>query len=203
MDDILAICICIAAIKLLRFSSLNQAFKSFVISVSTSTIVSIILHYVLPRSYNDYASELSSPLFITLPDLINNLFKKCSWLPVLDVIIPGVLLSYLRRYDENFHTGFGGVYTVIGNLSFILSTALWIILEALYPFSIPFSLVTYSFLFAVIILTSIKRNELKTLWEGRFNSDDRLSARFLKEERLTFGKMVSSDMIEGTKAKDD
>lgn len=164
MYDFLAICICVAGIKLLRFTSLKQALYSFIISVLSTTIISIILHYILPRSYNDYASELSSPLFITLPDLINNLFKKCSWLPVIDVIVPGVLLSYLRKYDENFHTGLGGVYTVVGNLAFILSTGLWIILEALYPFSIPFSLITYSFLFVAIILTSFKRNELKTLW---------------------------------------
>lgn len=156
--DLLALCICIGGIKILRFYSLRQALLSILISVLTGLIVSIILHFVLERSYNDYASELSSPLFLMVPDLINNLFKKCSWLPVIDIIIPGVLLAYLRRYDENFDSGWGGVYTVIGNTSFILGTIIWILLEALYPYSIPFSFITYVFLFASILLTSLKRN---------------------------------------------
>jgi hypothetical protein len=67
-----------------------------------------------------------SPLFIEVPDLVNNLFKKCSWLPVIDIIIPGVFLSYLRTYDENYSARWGGVYTVIGNISFLLGTTAWV-----------------------------------------------------------------------------
>lgn len=67
-------------------------------------------------------------MFILIPDLVDQLYKKCSWLPVIDVIVPGVFLSFLRTYDENYNTGWGGVYTVIGNLSFISSTVLWILL---------------------------------------------------------------------------
>lgn len=61
-----------------------------------------------------------------MPDLIENLYKQCSWLPVYDIIIPGVLLSYLRKYDENNGSKYGGVYTVAGNIAFILATALWV-----------------------------------------------------------------------------
>lgn len=93
-----------------------------------------------------------------IPDFVSQLYKKCSWLPTIDVIVPGVFLSFLRTYDENYNTGWGGVYTVIGNLSFILSTVLWVLLEAVYPYSIPFSLITYSFLAISIFLMSYKRN---------------------------------------------
>lgn len=68
--------------------------------VLTVTIVAIALHYILPdRSYNDYATELSSPLFLMVPDLDQGLYKKCSWLLVADVIVPGVMLAFLRLYD--------------------------------------------------------------------------------------------------------
>lgn len=107
---------------------MKQAYLSMTISVVFVTVISTISHFVLDRSYNDYASELSSPLFIALPDLVAQLYKKCSWLPVIDVIIPGVFLSFLRTYDENYNTGWGGVYTVIGNMTFIISTMLWILL---------------------------------------------------------------------------
>ena len=203
LNNVLAVFICVGAIKLLKFLSLRQGLFSFMISVLSSTILAIILHFLLPeRSYNDYASEISSPIFITLPDLINNLYKKCSWLPVLDVIVPGVLLSFLRKYDENFNTGWGGVYTIVGNLSFILSTTIWILIEALYPFSIPFSLITYTLLFLSILLVSFRRNELKTLWDGRFYKEEELSDSFLQEkERLSFGKMIDKNIIDDIKGR--
>ena len=104
-----------------------------------------------------------------VPDLIVSLFKKCSWLPIFDVIIPGVFLSFLRKYDENYNTGWGGVYTVFGNLAFVFGTVLWVVVEALYPFSVPFSMISYSCLFICVFLLAKKRNEFQTLWEGRFN----------------------------------
>lgn len=45
--DILALAICVGAIKLLRFSSMKQAFISMGISVLIVTITSSILHYIL------------------------------------------------------------------------------------------------------------------------------------------------------------
>jgi hypothetical protein len=156
--DILSIAICVGGIKLFRFKNMKHAFISMLTITLLVTAATIVSHFLLERSYNDYASDLSSPLFIEVPDLIDNLYKKCSWLPIIDVILPGVLLSYLRTYDENYNTGWGGVYTLVGNVSFIISTFLWIILERVYPLSIPFSLVTYLFLSLSIFVISTKRN---------------------------------------------
>jgi len=41
---------------MLYFSSMQQAFYSLAISVGSVTLIAVVLHYVLPRSYNDYAS---------------------------------------------------------------------------------------------------------------------------------------------------
>ena len=97
--NILAGCICVGSIKIFHFNSLKESYLAMAIMVATVSVLCIVLQFILPLSYNDYAGELSSPLFFQVPDLVNNLFKKCSWLPVLDVIIPGVTLSYLRLYD--------------------------------------------------------------------------------------------------------
>lgn len=61
-----------------------------------------------------------------VPDLVHNLFKKCSWLFILDIIIPGVMLSFLRQYDVNRGSGFLGVYTIYGNLTVIIGTIVWV-----------------------------------------------------------------------------
>lgn len=117
------------------------------------------MHYLQPeRSYNDYATELSSCLFLVVPDLVNNLYKKCSWLFIIDIIFPGVMLSYLRLYDLNRGSVYFGVYTLCGNITVVLATILWVVLEYAYPFSIPFSMVTYLSLMAVVFLVSWSRN---------------------------------------------
>lgn len=125
--DALACCICVACIKLIHFESLREAFISNIIVVGTVTILAIAFHFIFPdRSYNDYATELSSPLFLMVPDLDHSLYKKCSWLLTADVIIPGMTLAYLRLFDENRQSRWGGVYTVWGNITVIFATILWV-----------------------------------------------------------------------------
>lgn len=157
------------------------------------TLLAIILHYILPRSYNDYAGELSSPLFLQVPDLVFNLYKKCSWLPTLDVILPGVTLSYLRVHDKNKSSKWGGIYTVSGNLTFVLATIIWIGIEYIYPYSVPFSLVTYPLLMASIFVIAWRRSEWHTLYTGYFMQEDEIDPRILAEERKSFTEHVSYD----------
>ena len=124
--NFIAGCICVASIKILHFNSLKMAYKSMAIMCISTAVLGAILHFILTQSYNDYAGELSSPFFFQVPDMIQNLFKKCSWLPILDVTIPGVTLSYLRMYDLNKSSKWGGVYTISGNITFITATVIWI-----------------------------------------------------------------------------
>ena len=98
-NNILGVCICVGSIKLFKFRSMRQGTLSLFILAASVSIVGGILHYTLDRSYNDYATELDSAIFLTVPDMIDTLFKKCSWLPIFDVIVPGVFLSLLRKYD--------------------------------------------------------------------------------------------------------
>lgn len=156
--DFLAGFICVGSIKIFHFRSLKQAFTSMIILFVGVTILTIILHYLLTLSYNDYVGELSSPLFLQVPDLVDNLYKKCSWLPIIDVVIPGVTLSYLRVHDENKSSKWGGVYTLSGNLTFVLATILWIAVEYFYQFSVPFSLISYPILMLSIFVIAWRRS---------------------------------------------
>jgi hypothetical protein len=83
-------------------------------------------------------------------------------------MIPGVMLSYLRMYDENRSSRWGGVYTLSGNVTFILATIFWIGLEFVYPFSVPFSLITYPILMLTIFVVAWKRSDWSTLFSGEF-----------------------------------
>ena len=56
MFDIIAVCICVGAIKLFQFSSMKQAIISMLIYTIFVTVFTSIMHFTLTRSYNDYAN---------------------------------------------------------------------------------------------------------------------------------------------------
>ena len=62
--DVLVGCICIGSIKLFHFNSLKQAISAITIMVLSVFTLVTIMHFTLPRSYNDYAGELSSPFVL-------------------------------------------------------------------------------------------------------------------------------------------
>lgn len=123
--NFLSACSCIGAIKLFRFRTLRNALITMTIVTITMLILLIWSHVLLVRSYNDYTSDLSTPLFIEVPDLVNNLYRKCSWIFILDVVLPGTVLAFLREYDENFHDGWKGVYTYTSIAAYAASMIMW------------------------------------------------------------------------------
>ena len=65
----------------------------------------IITHYDSTGNYNNmvlkyfnYPFELQSPLFHWQID------RKCAWISILSVILPGLVLSYTLRYDISKNT---------------------------------------------------------------------------------------------------
>ena len=190
-------CICVASIKIFHFKSLKQAFSSMAIMFVSAAVLGGILHFILTQSYNDYVGELSSPFFLQVPDMIENLFKKCSWLPIIDVIIPGVTLSYLRVYDENKSAKCGGIYTLIGNITFVSATILWIGIEYVWPWSVPFSFITYPILMLTIFIVAWRRSEWFDLYHGRFLQEmNMIDAGNLEENRFSFGDHVNHHSME-------
>jgi len=173
-SNFMAICICIASIKIFQFASLKVAYISNLILAIAVVLVYAAVHYFSSRkSIDDYARELSSPLFLMFPDIgNNNLFRKCSWLFIVDIIVPGVMISYLRLYDVNRGSFYLGVYTLVGNVTIIVATVLWMTISYFMSelsFSIPFSLINYFALMLVIFIVSWSRNEWKDLWSGMFS----------------------------------
>ena len=156
--NFLSCCISVGAIKMFKFRSLRNAAYTMLIVICTIIAITIWSNYKLSRSVNDYASELSSPLVLEVPDLVNNLYKKCSWISVFDLVLPGAILAYLRDYDENYHVGWKGVYTFTGIISYFFSCFCWVIIEALTTYNVPFCIVDYPLFIGSIVLSSIRRN---------------------------------------------
>ena len=117
-------------------------------------------------SYNDlFGASVSSPLVMQISILSYSLYQKCSWLPVTEIILPGITIAYLRRYDYSRDSK---LYFVFGNVLFVVSTFLWILIQSFTVHSLPFALITYPALFIPIIILAYKRDELMILMNGKF-----------------------------------
>lgn len=56
-SNFIAICICVASIKIFHYASLKEAYISKFILIIVFSSISTAIHYLQPeRSYNDYAT---------------------------------------------------------------------------------------------------------------------------------------------------
>ena len=157
LNNILSIIITVGAIKLFKFLNLRDAFVCCFIIFAVENITALFVHYFYhTMSYNDlFGSNVSSPLVLQVSTLSYYLYQKCSWLPVTEVILPGITIAYLRRYDYSRDSR---LYFVLGNILFVISTFLWISIQSITVHALPFSLITYPFLFIPVLILAYQRN---------------------------------------------
>jgi hypothetical protein len=73
-------------------------------------LTAIIAHYVENESYDilvlkhfNYPLVLELPLFQVIYD------KKCSWVSIINIVLPGLVIGYNLRFDHSRNTA---IYTV-------------------------------------------------------------------------------------------
>lgn len=127
INDIMAVCSTVALMKLLKIKSLSIAVKLLASLLVVEIIVGIFVHYVLKISYNNYIINLfQNPIMLVMPSITSELYRKCAWLPISAALFPGLLLSYLRRFDKSRGTY---VYFLIGLGSFYFGSICWMIID--------------------------------------------------------------------------
>ena len=98
-NDVLAVCICIGLIKLLKFSSFKAVFMFLVMVVGAEIAWAVfLLQKANAAVYGDFVLYFfNSPFEIQLPIITQVFDTRCSWIPAAQVIFSGAILSYLRR----------------------------------------------------------------------------------------------------------
>lgn len=98
ITDIISICTIVACIKLFKLTSLKMTVVFLGSVLVLEIIFSLVIHFSMKVSYNNLIiNEYDSPIMIELPSITRELYRKCAWLPATSLILPGLLLSYLRR----------------------------------------------------------------------------------------------------------
>lgn len=100
----------------------------------------VVVHYVLKLSYNNYIINLfQNPLMLVMPSITPELYRRCAWLPLTAALFPGLVLSYLRRFDKTRGTY---VYFLIGLASFYFGSICWMIVDLETVHSLPFAIIS-------------------------------------------------------------
>ena len=166
INDIMAVSCIVALMKLLKIKSLSLCVFLLVSLLIQEAIVGVVVHYVLHLSYNNYIiNTFQNPIILVIPSITPQLYRSCAWLPITSVLLPGLLLSYLRRFDHSRSTM---VYFIIGLVSFYIGSALWMVVDLETVHSLPFAIISEPVTIFIVCLQSYRRNEFMIIWRGTF-----------------------------------
>ena len=90
-------------------------------------------------------------------------------MPISAVLFPGLLISYLRRFDKSRATH---LYFLIGLVSYYTGSILWMVIDMQTVHSLPFAIISEPVMIIIICVHSFRRNEFRILWKGTFYDDE-------------------------------
>lgn len=156
VSDIMSISLVVTGIKFFRIKSLKMATVFLLSVVLLETFGGLIVHYILKVSYNNLiVNQYNNPLFLQIPSITPELYRKCAWLPALTAIQPGLVISYLRRFDLSRSTW---VYLIIGYASQYLGSMVWLFIDSSTDHTLPLGLICDPLLLAIVIIFAYRRN---------------------------------------------
>lgn len=152
----MAVCSTVALMKLMKIKSLSIAINLLASLLVLEIIVGIFVHYVFKISYNNYIINLfQNPVMLVMPSITKELYRRCAWLPITAILFPGLVLSYLRRFDKTRGTY---LYFIIGLISFYAGSVLWMVIDLETVHSLPFAIISEPVTILIVLIYSTRRN---------------------------------------------
>lgn len=155
----------LALIKFVKFGSLKMAFIAFV-STAVLNVAFIVYSQVKNDAYfnNVILYIFNNPLFIFFPCITFTVNQTCSWFFITSIGFPGILLSYLYRFDESRSSK---IYSLVFLVSFVICAVCWAVSSIFAPYTLPFDLINSPFSIILLCIFANRRGELGFLWNGK------------------------------------
>lgn len=156
VGDIILIAMWVCTIKIFKFTSLCMSFFTFCFTIIIELIFLIVVEAILHLSYNiEVINLFNNPFFFQVPTInpVPNL--KCSWLFISSLVYPGMVLSYLHRFDRCRSSY---VYYTIFLVGYFTGSMIWVIISAVSTFTLPFGIVSEPIILLIVILYANRRN---------------------------------------------
>lgn len=156
INDILAVCTIIAGIKIFKIRNLKNGIFMLYSLLIIEIIAGLIVHYIIKASYNNLVIQMfESPLVVAFPSITPGFYRRCAWIPLTNILFPGLFISYLRRFDKSRGTF---LYLLIGYGSFYFGSILWMIIDMNTHHSLPMAIVSDPITTIIICIFAIRRN---------------------------------------------
>ena len=183
ISNIISILIMGSLMKIFMFKNMKNATLFLFICCLTDIINALLSHYTRNMSYdNIIISYLNSPFLFEAISFNSKLYKKCSWMPLMDFVLIGLFISYMIRVDKSDFRGRKSyVYVVISYLSLVISSTIWIVTTTFTTHTFPYSIFSYTFMVAFTYLLAYKRGESKLIWKGEFSDNELVESRIIQE----------------------
>lgn len=184
ISNIISILIMGSLMKIFMFKNMKNATLFLFICCLTDIINALLSHYTRNMSYdNIIISYLNSPFLFEAISFNSKLYKKCSWMPLMDFVLIGLFISYMIRVDKSDFRGRKSyVYVVISYLSLVISSTIWIVTTTFTTHTFPYSIFSYTFMIAFTYSLAYKRGESKLIWKGEFYDNELAESRIIQEQ---------------------
>ncbi|KAM3147702.1 Signal peptide peptidase-like 3 [Paramecium bursaria] len=176
-----------ASLKLFKFTSLRSASFLLVLCIIFDLLFYLFINLERYQSFNAYILIVANyPFLVEFPLFQYSYLRTCCWLSILDLILPGMVIAYLNRFDRNRNSN---VYTMISILGLFFGTLTWILVQAAVTnIQFPQSIFVFPYLVGGVLIWAQKQGDLNVLWEGTFYDkflyDPFYEEKFIQENEL-------------------
>ncbi|EAR90165.1 signal peptide peptidase (macronuclear) [Tetrahymena thermophila SB210] len=178
MNDILSVAIMSCTIKFFKITSMKSAAIFMGITLLYDTVTAILIHYSQSQSYDSLIlAKANYPFELQIPSFKHILDKKCAWIAITSIVLPGFFLQYLHRFDKSRNSQ---VYAILGFSGLFLGSILWVLATIWNIHTWPFACFTYPLIYLFVLLFAQKRAEVYDLWSGKFHDPELLNPLTLK-----------------------
>lgn len=181
----MAVLLIISVIKVFKFVSLKVALLAYLLMVTIYSASDIFVAATYKNEYHQYfLNQATTPFQLQFPLLTPAFGERCTWVSVTTIAFPGLLVSYLRRFDKSRSTR---IYFITAVGTYFLGSVIWWIASTFSYYQLPFDAFCEPIMMVAFILFAFKRKELRTLWEGKFFDEEFTN----KDEIEAIGKRIA------------
>jgi hypothetical protein len=135
-SDILSIIIIVSVIKVFKFVSFKVALIAYLVMVSLYSAADILISIRYHNQYSSYALfQAETPYQFQIPLITPTYGQRCTWVSITTIAFPGLLVSYLRRFDQSRSTR---IYLITAIATYFLGSVIWWIADAFSYYPLPF-----------------------------------------------------------------
>jgi hypothetical protein len=163
VNNIISIAISIVFIRIFKFTSFKFILIIYILAIAYECIW--IKNYSQYSGENSKLTNLASglPVKILCPELTSSPFNACNSLPIADIILPGILLLYSKKYDEN---KYGSVLFNVGVVGLGLGLIINIIVYYYISLPTPSFFYTGPIMLLLTLLIAYNKEQLFDFMEG-------------------------------------